>query len=88
MPQFTSYQPGTPCWVDLMSPDTDASGAFYSKLFGWDVEALFDDQGNGASVEATPSVTFVDRLTDEPLGFRGSGYAGRRSASPPLIANP
>ncbi|MCB1246408.1 MAG: hypothetical protein KDB69_04000 [Acidimicrobiia bacterium] len=28
---------------------------------------LFDDQGNGASVEATPSVTFVDRLTDEPL---------------------
>jgi len=27
--------PGTPCWVDLSTPDTDASAAFYGELFGW-----------------------------------------------------
>jgi predicted enzyme related to lactoylglutathione lyase len=29
------YAPGTPSWVDLGSPDVDASIAFYSGLFGW-----------------------------------------------------
>lgn len=27
--------PGTPCWVELSSPDADASAAFYAALFGW-----------------------------------------------------
>jgi predicted enzyme related to lactoylglutathione lyase len=31
-----SYAPGTPSWVDLESPDTDASAAFYAGLFGWE----------------------------------------------------
>jgi predicted enzyme related to lactoylglutathione lyase len=29
------YPPGTPSWVDLSSPDTDASAAFYGDLMGW-----------------------------------------------------
>jgi predicted enzyme related to lactoylglutathione lyase len=29
------YAPGTPSWVDLGSPDVDASVAFYTGLFGW-----------------------------------------------------
>jgi uncharacterized protein len=29
------YAPGTPSWVDLGSPDVDASIAFYGSLFGW-----------------------------------------------------
>ena len=36
MPEVTQYQPGTPSWVDLVSPDVDASAAFYRGLFGWD----------------------------------------------------
>lgn len=32
-----SYAPGTPSWVDLGSPDIEASVAFYSALFGWEV---------------------------------------------------
>ncbi len=35
MPDKTSYEPGTPCWVDLLTPDPDASRAFYTGLFGW-----------------------------------------------------
>jgi predicted enzyme related to lactoylglutathione lyase len=30
--------PGAPSWNELASPDLDASKAFYSSLFGWDVE--------------------------------------------------
>ena len=33
-----SYQHGVPSWVDVSSPDVPASIAFYSGLFGWDVQ--------------------------------------------------
>jgi hypothetical protein len=38
MAERTSYLPGTPSWVDLGSPDTAASAAFYGGLFGWHAE--------------------------------------------------
>lgn len=41
MGERTSYEPGTPSWVDLGSPDIPASVAFYGSLFGWEAE----DQG-------------------------------------------
>ncbi len=31
------YAPGTPSWVELSSPDTDASAAFYGEVMGWTV---------------------------------------------------
>lgn len=46
MAEFASYEPGTPCWVDLSSPDVDASVAFYSSLFGWEAgEAAGEEYG-------------------------------------------
>jgi len=38
MAERTEYAPGTPCWVDLGSPDAKAAGAFYGGLFGWTAE--------------------------------------------------
>src|SRR5688500_18728629 len=38
MPEFTSYTHGTPCWVDVTSPDLDGAIAFYTSLFGWDAD--------------------------------------------------
>jgi predicted enzyme related to lactoylglutathione lyase len=29
------YAPGTPSWVELSSPDTDAAAEFYGQLMGW-----------------------------------------------------
>ena len=29
------YAPGTPSWVELSTPDADASAAFYGELMGW-----------------------------------------------------
>jgi uncharacterized protein len=35
MPEVSEHAPGTPSWVDLASPDVDASERFYGGLFGW-----------------------------------------------------
>jgi predicted enzyme related to lactoylglutathione lyase len=37
MSERGSYEPGTPCWIDLGTPDIEASVDFYSALFGWEV---------------------------------------------------
>jgi uncharacterized protein len=36
MPVMTEYPPGTPCWIDLSTPDVQASSAFYGSLLGWE----------------------------------------------------
>lgn len=48
MPEMTSHTPGTPSWVDLATPDTEASVAFYDSLFGWtSPPPASDDQSGG-----------------------------------------
>jgi uncharacterized protein len=38
MSERTSYEPGTPCWVELAGiPDFDAAEAFYRDLVGWEI---------------------------------------------------
>lgn len=39
MSERTSYEPGTPCWIDLGTPDQDEAGEFYGGLFGWELQA-------------------------------------------------
>ena len=36
MPTMTSYAHGVPSWIDLATPDPQASKAFYGELFGWE----------------------------------------------------
>ncbi|MFI0352047.1 VOC family protein [Actinomadura sp. 9N407] len=59
MPERTSYQPGTPCWIDLGTPDIEASQAFYGGLFGW--------QGHTSPDPATGGYTMMT------LGAGGTG---------------
>src|SRR4051794_19886876 len=40
-----STLPGAPCWIDLLSSDTDASRAFYGELLGWTSESTGDEFG-------------------------------------------
>ena len=40
MSERTSYAPGTPCWVDLATPDLEAAVEFYGPLFGWEMPEL------------------------------------------------
>ena len=47
MTERTSYEPGTPSWVDLGSPDTQAAAAFYGGLFGWTAEIDLRPEAGG-----------------------------------------
>jgi uncharacterized protein len=38
MAEFSSYAHGTPCWVDVTSPDLEKTTEFYGSLFGWEAE--------------------------------------------------
>lgn len=36
------YTPGTPCWVDLTTPDVEGAIAFYGALHGWTAREVMD----------------------------------------------
>lgn len=69
MPEFTHHTAGTPCWVDLMSPDIDGSKAFYSAVFGWDAEDQLDEDGNRIYVMFTQNGKNVAGLGGQPPGM-------------------
>jgi len=45
MPKRTSHPAGTPSYIDIGSPDPDATAAFYGALFGWKVADLGPEAG-------------------------------------------
>ena len=51
-----------PAWVDLSSPDPEASRSFYSQLLGWDIQVNPDPQYGGYSM-----------ATDAGVGVAGIG---------------
>ncbi len=52
MSERSTYAPGTPCWVDLGSPDLEASIGFYGGLFGWDVPESANSEATGGYRQA------------------------------------
>jgi predicted enzyme related to lactoylglutathione lyase len=50
MSERTSYEPGTPSWVDVSSPDVEASKRFYGGLFGWEAEDAGPAEDTGGYV--------------------------------------
>lgn len=47
MGQRERYEPGTFCWVDLATPDSEDAKDFYGALFGWEAEDM--PAGGGAT---------------------------------------
>ena len=45
MPTRDAAPIGAPCWVDLMTSDTERSRQFYSQLFGWGAEEPNEEFG-------------------------------------------
>ncbi|MFD9725506.1 VOC family protein [Streptomyces sp. NPDC059072] len=61
----TDFRTGSPNWLDLGSPDVDASAAFYRHVFGWDfVSAGPDAGGYGFFQVAGKTVAAVGPLTE------------------------
>ncbi|MFD2350899.1 VOC family protein [Nonomuraea ferruginea] len=56
----TEFLPGSPCWVDVGSPDIEATASFYSDLFGWRFQPAMEGYGfwqaDGKTVAAAGSV--------------------------------
>jgi predicted enzyme related to lactoylglutathione lyase len=63
-----SYAPGTPCWVDLGTPDVPGSVAFYRGLFDWG-SGPADAEHGGYTVLTLDSVEVAGA---GPIG--GSGF--------------
>ncbi len=45
MPEIDGHEAGTPCWIDIGTSDVHAAGAFYSALFGWEIEYGPEEMG-------------------------------------------
>lgn len=43
---MTFYEHGAPCWIDMGTTDVAAAAAFYSGLFGWDIEIGTAEMGH------------------------------------------
>jgi predicted enzyme related to lactoylglutathione lyase len=46
MTERTSYEPGTPSWVDLSTPDLEDALRFYGGLFDWEFEDAGEEAGH------------------------------------------
>jgi len=46
MPERESYEPGTPCWVDLSTPDVEAAIDLCGELFHWAPNTIVDRSTN------------------------------------------
>lgn len=69
------YAPGTPNWVDLMTPDIDAARVFLTGLFDWDAEDQFDAEGNRIYVMLRQEGRDVAGLGGQPPGMEGAPSA-------------
>ncbi|WP_017615315.1 VOC family protein [Nocardiopsis salina] len=41
----TDFRPGTPCWLELNTPDVVATADFYHRVFGWTLHEIGFDAG-------------------------------------------
>ncbi|HWI72513.1 MAG TPA: VOC family protein [Baekduia sp.] len=66
------YTPGTPCWVDLTTPDVDAAAAFYGDVFGWTVREVMPG-----------AYAYFERDGDPVAGLAPLGEEQRAAGMPP-----
>lgn len=75
MPEKTSYEPGTPCWVDI-GTDLEPAKAFYTALFGWST-------ADAGPVELTGGYGFFTTAAGKNL----AGYGPQQNPGPPFWAS-
>jgi len=65
------YTPGTPCWIDLTTPDVDGAIAFYGALHGWTAREVMDGaywyfERDGAVVGGLSALNDAQRAAGMP----------------------
>ncbi|MFD0274535.1 VOC family protein [Kitasatospora sp. NPDC127111] len=62
----TDFPNGSPCWIDLGSPDPAAAAAFYGSVFGWTFQPLGPEAGGYGFLQADgKTVAAIGPLTEE-----------------------
>ncbi|GGT23182.1 MULTISPECIES: VOC family protein [Streptomyces] len=63
----TDFVPGSPCWIDLGSPDVRAAAAFYGAVLGWEYESMGEgeDMEGGVLRKDGRIVAGLGKLTEE-----------------------
>jgi predicted enzyme related to lactoylglutathione lyase len=80
--KVNEHKPGSPCWIDLGSPDVAASIAFYTALFGWTAYTTPDPAAGGYTVfhQGDSPVAGVGPLFAEGQPTAWSWYAATTDA--------
>ena len=81
MSERTSYTPGTPCWVDLATPDLEAAAEFYGALFGWEIPELPNSAEMGGYRRAKKDGKDVAGVYAADAGGPAAGLGDLRLAS-------
>jgi predicted enzyme related to lactoylglutathione lyase len=84
----TSFAPGTPCWVDLMTSDVEQSKTFYGTLFGWEFEDSGAEYGNyvTARKDGKNVAGLMQKPADSPAPDAWSTYIGTADLDATLAA--
>ncbi|MCZ0986319.1 VOC family protein [Streptomyces diastatochromogenes] len=63
----TDFAPGSPCWLDLGTPDVRAAAAFYSAVLGWEYQPMGEgeDMEGGMFRKDGKIVGGLGKLTEE-----------------------
>lgn len=63
----TDFAPGSPCWLDLGTPDVPAAASFYGAVLGWDYESMGEgeDMEGGMFRKDGKTVAGLGKLTEE-----------------------
>ena len=61
--ESSTYENGTPCWVDLGTPGVAVAAAFYTGLFGWEIEISPAELGHYsmATLRGVPVAAIADQ---------------------------
>src|SRR5689334_5470646 len=71
----TRYVPGAPNWIDLGTPDTEATAAFYGPLFGWSLQSAGPQAGGYGFFQLDGrTVAAVGPLTEEGAAPAWTSY--------------
>ena len=72
MAEFTAYEDGVPCWVDVTSTDLDRSLAFYTGLFGWEAHPVPQPEAGGYTMLTLNGRSVAAASPPPPSGPSGS----------------
>ncbi|MFF0750873.1 VOC family protein [Streptomyces sp. NPDC004267] len=71
----TNFSKGSPCWLDLGSPDTTAAAEFYGRVFGWDFASAGPEAGGyGFFQQDGKTVAALGPLTEEGASSASTIY--------------